>query len=254
MRQGADVMPQFGPSPKYLGWPKVKNIVSLLIRVDKVASISQRLPYWVSEVGRPSWSAWVKQQRDRRFWKMTESSRSLSMHAAPAVVSCIGSRQQRLIASFYLQRLPSAFFPSAKVDASLNCITKAAWATTRGRLKGKRRTVKKRNAAIRYARNHGVWVTFKRVSRCVRSFLKRKHARRVIRRDLRTSQLIDSSIYGEKNKTGQRSFLSALKPESDTKQPALRASQNREASHSGVVRLNKIACHPDRTQRQLYSL
>lgn len=41
---------EFGPSPKYLGWLKVKNIVSLLIRVDKVASISQRLPYWVSEV------------------------------------------------------------------------------------------------------------------------------------------------------------------------------------------------------------
>lgn len=48
---GADVMSQsLGPSPKYLGWAKVKNIVSLLIRVDKVASISQRLPYWVSEV------------------------------------------------------------------------------------------------------------------------------------------------------------------------------------------------------------
>lgn len=47
----ADVMLQsLGLSPKYLGWPKVKNIVSLLIRVDKVASISQRLPYWVSEV------------------------------------------------------------------------------------------------------------------------------------------------------------------------------------------------------------
>lgn len=41
---------EFGPAPKYLGWTKVKNIVSLLIRVDKVASISQRLPYWVSEV------------------------------------------------------------------------------------------------------------------------------------------------------------------------------------------------------------
>lgn len=49
-RQGADDVAEFGPAPKYLGWPKVKNIVSLLIRVDKVASISQRLPYWVSEV------------------------------------------------------------------------------------------------------------------------------------------------------------------------------------------------------------
>lgn len=48
-RRRCDVA-EFGPSSKYLGWPKVKNIVSLLIRVDKVASISQRLPYWVSEV------------------------------------------------------------------------------------------------------------------------------------------------------------------------------------------------------------
>lgn len=48
-----------GPSPKYLGRSEVTNIVSLLIsclliaavaviRVDKVASISRRLPYWVS--------------------------------------------------------------------------------------------------------------------------------------------------------------------------------------------------------------
>lgn len=48
-----------GPSPKYLGRSEVTNIVSLLIscfliaavaviRVDKVASISRSLPYWVS--------------------------------------------------------------------------------------------------------------------------------------------------------------------------------------------------------------
>lgn len=50
-----------GPSPKYLGRSEVTNIVSLLIsclliaavaviRVDKVASISRRLPYWVSHI------------------------------------------------------------------------------------------------------------------------------------------------------------------------------------------------------------
>lgn len=88
-------------SPKYLGQPEVTNIVSLLISchliaavlvisVDKVASISRRLPYWMSQVSgqdedwlRPCPPKAVGQQG----WKnMTFIVSALSVQVIPAAV------------------------------------------------------------------------------------------------------------------------------------------------------------------------
>lgn len=84
-------------SPKYLGQPEVTNIVSLLISchliaavlvisVDKVASISWTLPYWVSRVAGQDGDHTPPKQWNSRDENMTVIVCALSVQVIPAAV------------------------------------------------------------------------------------------------------------------------------------------------------------------------
>lgn len=110
-----------GPSPKYLGRSEVTNIVSLLIscfliaavaviRVDKVASISRSLPYWVSRTAGQVKAHVSPGGQDRRVRDVTDCVCTSSIHAPPAVVS----RFSVLVCARRCERIAST--PTARSD------------------------------------------------------------------------------------------------------------------------------------------